>query len=891
MNRRLRAVALVCAIALMLAASSRGQETSTPVASAPSSSLTPEASASTVPHLIKFSGVINPQINPQITQITQITQNETGKAGPSTVIGVTFSLYELREGGTPLWVESQKVALDEQGRYTVLLGATSPNGLPLDLFTSGKALWLGVQPQLAGVGEQPRTLLVAVPYALKAVDADTLGGKPVSAFAMNDSQTGLSTEGGTQSSTSGTATQAGGAVSPPAGSGLPGYIPRWITSTLLGDSTIFESSGKVGIGNTTPGATLDVSGNAVVRGNVGLGNTPLGSKLSSESIPFSVYNNSTDKQLQFHVNSKGTSSRLNGVSVDSNLQVPHINLAVSNGANNNVAIGDAGYVRLTGPTAAFNITGFANGVDGRELTVQNSTIYAMTIRNLVGSSSGNQIATFSGADVVLPAGVGATATFMYSATDHVWFLRSYQPATGADITQGAINVLNGVVGIGTATPDSSVREEIAGGSQLFVPAFTAGANNGPLYHFAHVISYFWTAGPGPYGTVEIILPHVGTTMMAPSQRSMRIVGFSWPWGRWEIQIAGWMNFYQSSSDSCANATTWCGANATITGAFPYPYVRLAYDTSLSRFVVLLGTTSTAWDSLFYEVTDLDVVLAGEGSGWSTAVLTSESSITNPVTLYSTTPYLAVGRAPISGGTGVASGLGRGPLEGAGTVPGSPPFSNGMDPSVNFEVFGGSSLAIPASATGTTPIYHYKDLISYSPFWTTQTVTGEIEIALPNPPSGGGIISMTIDGEGDGNVWQVKVGGHPGSPGAVGTWETTPNPPSVMISGSPPFTSARLGYDTALSKYVVLLGTLATGWTWPTIEVSDFAQGVGGGPAHGAGWSIALLTSEAKLANIVTPGYVNFTGVTAAVSNCGSLSGSAGCAQINVSGTLHYIPYW
>jgi hypothetical protein len=54
----------------------------------------------------------------------------------------------------------------------------------LDLFTSGKALWLGVQPQLPGEGEQPRVPLVAAPYALKAVDADTLGGKSVGDFVL-----------------------------------------------------------------------------------------------------------------------------------------------------------------------------------------------------------------------------------------------------------------------------------------------------------------------------------------------------------------------------------------------------------------------------------------------------------------------------------------------------------------------------------------------------------------------------------------------------------------------------------------------------------------------------------------------------------------------------------
>ena len=121
-------------------------------------------SASVVPRLIKFSG----EVNPQIAEITQTKDNESGKNQLATPITVTFSLYELQEGGSPLWSEAQKVQLDEQGRYTVLLGATQPEGLPLDLFASGKALWLGVQPQLPGAVEQPRVLLVAVPYALKA---------------------------------------------------------------------------------------------------------------------------------------------------------------------------------------------------------------------------------------------------------------------------------------------------------------------------------------------------------------------------------------------------------------------------------------------------------------------------------------------------------------------------------------------------------------------------------------------------------------------------------------------------------------------------------------------------------------------------------------------------
>jgi hypothetical protein len=53
----------------------------------------------------------------------------------------------------------------------------------MELFTSGEQRWLGVQALLPGEEEQPRVLLVSVPYALEAADAQTLGGLPASAFA------------------------------------------------------------------------------------------------------------------------------------------------------------------------------------------------------------------------------------------------------------------------------------------------------------------------------------------------------------------------------------------------------------------------------------------------------------------------------------------------------------------------------------------------------------------------------------------------------------------------------------------------------------------------------------------------------------------------------------
>src|SRR6266567_6231041 len=120
-----------------------------------------------VPRWMKFSGVLH---------------DAAGKPLTGTV-DVTFALYSTEAGGNPLWFETQTVQADDLGRYTALLGAMHTEGLPMDLFTSGEVRWLGIQVGLEAE-QQPRVLLVSVPYALKAGDAETLGGKPASAYQL-----------------------------------------------------------------------------------------------------------------------------------------------------------------------------------------------------------------------------------------------------------------------------------------------------------------------------------------------------------------------------------------------------------------------------------------------------------------------------------------------------------------------------------------------------------------------------------------------------------------------------------------------------------------------------------------------------------------------------------
>jgi hypothetical protein len=97
-------------------------------------------------------------------------------------VGVTFELYAQQSGSAGLWIETQNVTPDASGNYTVLLGVSSANGVPPELFASGEARWLGLRAEQQV--EQPRVLLVSVPCALKAGDAETLGGRPASDFLV-----------------------------------------------------------------------------------------------------------------------------------------------------------------------------------------------------------------------------------------------------------------------------------------------------------------------------------------------------------------------------------------------------------------------------------------------------------------------------------------------------------------------------------------------------------------------------------------------------------------------------------------------------------------------------------------------------------------------------------
>ena len=156
--KRYRSMLSIAYLCLSLAAAGRAQSQLSSTAAA--------SSTASIPHLVRFGGNV---------------KDDAGHPR-SGVVGITFALYKDEQGGAPLWLETQNVQADSKGNYTVLLGSTNTDGLPTDIFASNEARWLGVQVE--GQEEQPRKLLVSAPYALKAGDAETLGGKPLSAFQL-----------------------------------------------------------------------------------------------------------------------------------------------------------------------------------------------------------------------------------------------------------------------------------------------------------------------------------------------------------------------------------------------------------------------------------------------------------------------------------------------------------------------------------------------------------------------------------------------------------------------------------------------------------------------------------------------------------------------------------
>jgi endosialidase-like protein len=179
---------------------------------------------------------------PRLINITGVFRPADGQP-PAAVETVTLAIYADELGGAPLWQETQPVAIDDRGRYSLLLGATVSSGIPIEIFGSGDAHWLGTRFERAGEVEGARVRLTSVPYALRAAEADTLGGRPASDYQLATTATG---DADAKSATAATRSDVAGPT------GTANFLPKYVDSVNFGDSVLYEAGGQIGLGTTTP---------------------------------------------------------------------------------------------------------------------------------------------------------------------------------------------------------------------------------------------------------------------------------------------------------------------------------------------------------------------------------------------------------------------------------------------------------------------------------------------------------------------------------------------------------------------------------------------------------------------------------------------------------------
>ena len=185
----------------------------------------------------------NAAVAPLVIPVSGQVTTPEGALRTGTVL-LVISLYDAKDDVAARWIEYQTVTLDPLGRYDVQFGSTRDVGLPPELFTSSTgAKWLGVA--IANEAEQPRMMLLSVPYAIKAASADTLAGKPASDFVLtstfsNNVKAVLQDEG--------RSTPMGGLLTSLANT--MNYLQKG-TGAGIEDSAVYEESGHVSIGAGT----------------------------------------------------------------------------------------------------------------------------------------------------------------------------------------------------------------------------------------------------------------------------------------------------------------------------------------------------------------------------------------------------------------------------------------------------------------------------------------------------------------------------------------------------------------------------------------------------------------------------------------------------------------
>jgi hypothetical protein len=176
----------------------------------------------------------------------------------------------------------------------------------------------------------------------------------------------------------------------------------------------------------------------------------------------------------------------------SDVSMRYSNYTASNGNNNDIAIGTSSFLRITGPSAAFEITGVAGGVDGKYLVLYNSTSQPITIGNEnANSTAANRIWTLnSTGDLVFNS--KCAIKMIYSTADSRWIVLS-SSTTVSTTTNGVIikkkPVDQSIASSTTLTNDNDLAIPIVANDSMVIDGYlhTNTTSNTPMLQLAWTI--------------------------------------------------------------------------------------------------------------------------------------------------------------------------------------------------------------------------------------------------------------------------------------------------------------------------------------------------------------------------------------------------------------------
>lgn len=705
-----RASACICTVFLILGALAWAQVSS------------PLVSTATVPRLIQIKGAVRDEAG----------QPLSGR------IGIEFTLYEDENGQNIVWQENQNVQVDSAGCYSVLLGATNAAGLPVEIFSAGQARWLGVRAD--GQAEQQRTLLLSVAYALKAADTEMLGGKPASAYVLADNQNvPAQPAAGADAASANSQQPASQILTPGSGAVLLNPVPQTACSSITSDGTatvnqiskftsacnlensaIFESGGNVGIGNTAPAGTLDVSGTAFIRGALSL--TPSGTATTSQgyvsnplNIEASVYNTLLDEVVPYIFqwetepvgnNTSATGATLNlrygvtqgtfetGVSVASNGIITFASGQTFPGASSGTVTSVATGAGLAGGpiTKTGTISIPSAGVTNAMLANPSVTVVAGS-----GLSGGGTVA------------LGGTLTLTNASPGSAGTVTSV--ASGTGLTGGPITG-NGTLSLNTSFTDARYLQ-LAGGT-------LTGGLTGTTAAFTGAVSGSTGAFSGTVTEAGALLPDMGiatatkgfisnpfdlqASSYSSKSASALIQDFRWqaePTGNDTTTPSGSLNLlFGSNGTAPAETGLSIASNGLISFASGQTFPGASGGGSVSSVATGAGLTGgpiTASGTI--SIPSAGVTNAMLANSSVTVVAGAGLSGGGAVSLGGT--IMLTNTAPSSGGTvtSVASGTGLtgGPITGSGTLSLNTSFTDGR----YLKLSGGG---LTGGLTGTTAAF-------------------------------------------------------------------------------------------------------------------------------------------------------------------------------------------